>query len=77
MSDSLVPSEGVDEGSAAGATESAAGRETAGHAAAGVLGPLPHGRPARESDPAPGEDLETAEAREAPWTGQQLAEGEG
>ncbi len=72
MSASLVPSEGVDEGSAAGATESAAG-----HDAAGVLGPPPHGRPARESDPAPGEDLETAESREAPRTGQQLEEGEG
>lgn len=72
MSASLVPSEGVDEGSAASTAES-----SAGHEGAGVLGPAPKGSPERETDPAPGEILETAESVRAPRTGQQLAAGEG
>ncbi len=72
MSASLVPSEGVDEGSAASTAES-----SAGHDASGVVGPPPHGSPERESDPAPGATLETAESLKAPRTGQQLAAGEG
>lgn len=72
MQESLVPSEGVDEGSAASTAES-----SADHDERGVLGPAPRGRPERETDPAPSADLETAESDQAPRTGQQLSGGEG
>ncbi len=71
----LVPSEGVDEGSAASAVEGPHGPE--GDA---VLGAPPHGRPGGESDPAGPVDAESAEARTARAErapGQQLQEGEG
>jgi len=72
----LVPSEGVDEASAASTVESTSGDAPAGD---GVLGEPPHGAPTDESEAAGPVDMETEESREARESapGQQLQEGEG
>jgi len=72
----LVPSEGVDEASAASTAESTQGDSPV---ADDVLGEPPHGAPADESQAAGPVDMETEESRAAreDAPGQQLQEGEG
>ena len=72
----LVPSEGVDEGSAAQTAEGLEERTGDGD----VLGEPPRGAPADEAQAAGPVDMEPAQAREARdalGSGQQLEEGEG
>ena len=72
----LVPSEGVDEGSAAETVEGLEERTGDGD----VLGEAPRGAPADEAQAAGPVDMESAqsrEARDALGSGQQLEEGEG
>ena len=72
----LVPSEGVDEGSAAGATEGLEERAGDGD----VLGEPPRGAPEDDTQAAGPVDMEPEQARTAraeQGSGQQLAEGEG
>ena len=73
----LVPSEGVDEGSAAGTTE---GPDDAAAGDADLLGEAPRGAPADEAQaaaPDDWEDAETRAARDERSTGQEYATGEG
>lgn len=77
----LVAEEGVDEGSAASATEGLGGGAEQ-HAGAGVdlVGEPPRGAPDDEQAPAEPVDVERGgprESREAAGSGQQLAAGEG
>ena len=69
----LVPTEGVDEGSAASTAE---GAGTGGDDASGAA---PRGGPAREEDPTGPLDVETDDVRAARGDapGQELAQGEG
>lgn len=72
--DGLVPTEGVDEGSAASAAE------RAGSGARDVLGAPVSGAPDTPEAPAPPVDAESDTshaAREQRGTGQQLQQGEG
>ena len=72
----LVPSEGVDEGSAAQTVEGLEERTGDGD----VLGEAPRGAPADEAQAAGPVDMEPAQAREArdaSGSGQQLQAGEG
>ena len=74
--DSLVPEEGVDEGSAASTAESA-GPPPEGD---GLLGEPPRGAPAAETQAAGPVDMESRQSRaerEAHGPGQQLEQGEG
>ncbi len=71
----LVPTEGVDEGSAA---ETVEGPSTG--SAGDVVGEPPHGAPVDDEQAAAPVDMESAEARDARdrlSPGQQLQEGEG
>ena len=73
----LVPSEGVDEGSAASTVEGLDDHLPPGE---DVLGEPPRGAPADDAQAAGPVDMESAqsrEARDAAGPGQQLQEGEG
>lgn len=73
--DGLVPSEGVDEGSAASTVEDASSGD-----GADVLGEPPHGAPddgAQDAGPVDVEDEQSRAARAQAGPGQQLQAGEG
>jgi hypothetical protein len=67
----LVTDEGVDEGSAASATEDRSSGSDA------VLGAPPRGAVEGESDPAPPDHVPTPDLPTDPGPGQELAAGEG
>lgn len=80
--DGLVPSEGVDEGSAAGTVEGLDERTGDGDAlrTGDVLGEPPRGAPEDEAQAAGPVDMESEQSRDAraaQGSGQQLQEGEG